>query len=65
MSYTFCLKSKLKQITLKTKPGTCILHRAWLNQLLVCMTVALRMLKFYEAEKEQHKISPTAVRGVL
>lgn len=63
MSSTFCIKSKLKQIILKAKPDTCTFHRAQLNQLFVCMTVALRTLKFYEAEK--HKISPNAVRGVL
>ena len=38
MSYTFCLKSKLKQITLKTKPGTCILHRAWLQGMVKSVT---------------------------
>lgn len=55
MSYNFCLKSKLKPITLKAKPDVGTLHRAWLSQLFVCMTAALRMLKFYEGEKKSIK----------
>lgn len=34
------------------------------KSVIYCMTVALRMLKLYEAEKENYKISLTAVRGM-
>lgn len=34
------------------------------KSVIYCMTVALRMLKLYEAEKENYKTSLAAVRGM-